>query len=480
MHPNLPKLLIFLLLLSCFSVTGQELIWQESFSVPDKGIWGDDDGTTVHVDFDKVTTWSLDYGKVSLANADDYAKTVSTSGGRFECRDINGEVTWTSEVIDISAYKDVKIQLTAKETGSGKNEANKYLKAYYKLDDGDMIQFELDAVNVGNWGENKATQSGLLGESLQIVVLINNHYASDKVILDEVTVSGEERNPVVVEQGDVLINEVLFNPVDDGADYVELYNYSDKQIPLNKLFLASRDKDMELTQVYVVTSEKVALESQSYLALTKDTSGVFPYFNIECTACFWQMDKFPSYNNDEDYVVLLNNDLEIIDEFHYTEDLHLPLFYDVEGIALERISFSEETNNEDNWHSASTNSGGGTPGYENSQSDTEIGDNISVSFQPQAISPNGDGYNDTYSISIQLEGNGYFANIWIFDLLGRKIVQLADNFALGTSDEIIWNGQDENGNRIKIGGYVVFAEIFDLNGNVKRFKDGVVLTDVFE
>lgn len=478
MRPNLLILLIFFLL-GALNLCAQE-IWHESFFVPDKGVWGDDDGVTVHVDFDEIASWSLDYSGITLGSADDYAKTVSTSEGRFECRDINAEVIWYSEVIDISEYKNIKIQLIAKETGSGKNEENKYLKVFYRLNEGDETLFETNAENLGNWGTDTVLQTGLNGDKLQIVVYMNNHYSADKVILDEVIVSGEEKNPIIVEAGDILINEVLFNPFADGEDFVEIYNNSDKQIPLNKLYIASRDKNLNLTQVYALTSNKTILESKFYLALTKDTLGVFPFFTIKCAECFLQMDKISSFNNDYDYVVLLNNDMEIVDELYYYEEMHLPMFYDVEGISLERISFSEPTNSTENWHSASTNSGGGTPGYENSQAGTKLKGKISVSFQPEAISPNGDGYNDEYLINIGVDKSGYFANVWVFDLFGRIITKLADNYALGTSDKIIWNGENENGTQQKLGGYVVLVEIFDLNGRVKRFKDGVVLTNVLE
>ncbi len=479
MRSNLLIILTFLALAFPACTQAQE-IWRESFSIEEKGVWGSGDTSTIRIDFEGISIWAIDFSRVVLFDEDDYAKTVSTSGGRFECRDINGEVTWISEEIDISEYKNVSTQLLAQETGSGANETTKYLKAFYRLNDGPEIPFEDRSENLGNWGTDTVSQSNLNGNKLQIVVYLNNHYSSDKVILDEVVVTGEEKNPVMVDPGDIVLNEILFNPVSGGEDFVEIYNNSEKQIPLNKLYLASRDKEDELTQIFPLTAEKFTIEPSSYLALTKDTNGVFPWFTIECPECFLQMERFPSFNNDEDYVVLLNNDLEIIDELNYSEDLHLPVFHDREGISLERISIDAPTQQSSNWHSASELAGFGTPGYRNSQAGSTHPESISVHFEPEAFSPNNDGYNDQYRISFELDQPGYLCSIKIFDSAGIPVTTLARNTLLGTSGEISWDGTDENGRRQSMGVYVTWVELYDLKGNVKHFKDGVVLTDVLE
>ncbi|MCD6354236.1 MAG: lamin tail domain-containing protein, partial [Prolixibacteraceae bacterium] len=190
MLSNILKLLTFLILFSGEHATAQE-IWKENFEIPGKGVWGDEDGVTIHSDFSGVTNWTLNFDNTTLTSPDDYAKTVATSGGRFECRDIDGEVVWRSSIIDISSFKQVSIQLTAYETGSGANQQNKYLKAFYKLNGGDEILFGKNGENIGNWGSNLAQQSALTGQTLQIIVYMENHYSNDKVTLDEVVVTGE-------------------------------------------------------------------------------------------------------------------------------------------------------------------------------------------------------------------------------------------------------------------------------------------------
>ncbi len=478
MYPNLPNILTFLFIFFANQVVSQEIIWSESFSVADKGVWGDEDSTTIHIDFENISKWTLDYENVKLVSPDDYAKTVATSKGRFECRDVNAEVVWRSELIDISAFKNVKIQLDAKETGSGKNETNKYLKVFSIVDEGEEILFDVKGENYGNWGASLSEQNNINGGMLQIVAYLSTHYAADKVILDEIVVSGEEKNPVVINPGDLLINEVLFNPFPEGEDFVEIYNNSEKEIPLQKLFLASRDKHNELTQIYPLSTQKVFSNPWSYLVLTKDTNGVFPYFNIKYQDCFLQLEKFPSFNNDEDVVVLLNKEMEIIDEFRYTDKMHAPLLADEEGISLERTSFEIATNNFTNWHSASTESGYGTPGYKNSQVLAENKTVPIVTFEPESFSPNSDGYNDEYQIHFQTPKPGFYVNIAIFDAAGRFVQTLAKNEILGTNEIYTWNGEDETGHLQNLGVYVVSVEIFDLFGNIYRFKDGVVLTSV--
>jgi hypothetical protein len=478
MISNLPKILIFFCLLFNGAMQAQE-IWRESFTVPNKGIWGGENGV-IQSDFSGVTNWTLDYANVKLQDAGDYAKTVTTSGGRFEVVDITGEVVLQSAIIDITEYIKVDIKLTANETGNNTNAYLKYLKAFYRLDEGAEIPFETNAENSGNWGSVFAEQKALVGEKLQIVVRMANDYSADKVILDEVIVTAEEKPLEPILPGDALISEVLFNPVTEGSDYVEIYNNSGKEISTNRLYLASRDSKLELTQIYPLSKSKRMFLPENYLALTKDTNGVFPWFEIKCRECFLQMEKFPSYNNDFDYVVLLDENMNVIDELVYSEKMHHLLLAEEKGISLERTSFLKNTNDLKNWHSASTTSGYGTPGYENSQVEIENATAPKVTFNLETFSPNFDGYNDEYQINYELEKPGYIANISIFDSAGRFIMKLANNEILGTSGTIVWNGENEAGQRQKLGVYVVLIEIFNTSGEIHQYKDGVVLTDVLE
>ncbi len=479
MISNIRKILTFtFVILNCPGFTQQ--IWSESFLIPEKGIWGSGTGSNILKDLNGITKWTLEYNSLELANADDYAKTVSTSGGRFEVCDINGEITWRSEWIDISQFQNIRIRLNAGETGSGANTETKYIKAFFKTENTEEIIFETNGSNSGNWGSVTAEQNGINAKELQIIVKISNHYSSDKVILDDVIVFTNEKEYPTPVYNDLIINEILFNPLPDGEDFVEIYNPSDKEFSISKLFLASRDKDLQLTQIYNLAGKNYSVLPGEYLVFTKDTSKVFPFYQIKCPDCFQQIAKIPSFNNDEDHVVLLNENMEILDEFHYFENMHNPLLSDVKGVSLERISFTETTNDAKNWTSSSTESGYATPGYENSQVLNTNRNKPEITFTPDAFSPNNDGFNDEYIIDYQLEKPGYIANATIFNSSGRFVTQLLKNEILGTSGKLTWNGKDETGKMQALGVYIITLEIFNSEGNVYRFKDGIVLTDRLE
>ncbi|MCF6240376.1 MAG: lamin tail domain-containing protein, partial [Bacteroidales bacterium] len=119
-----------------------------------------------------------------------YIKTVTTSGGRMEAVDIDGEAIWTSETINISGYTNIVLSILVSETGSSTN-TSKYVKVYYKLDGGAETLFAINGENIGNFGSVTASQNISSGTNIQIIVRINNPNAGDKTIFDEVTVIGD-------------------------------------------------------------------------------------------------------------------------------------------------------------------------------------------------------------------------------------------------------------------------------------------------
>jgi len=282
------------------------------------------------------------------------------------------------------------------------------------------------------------------------------------------------------EEGSILINEVLFNPFSGGVDFVELVNISEQTIPTNRLRLATRDDALALKQIYPVTTEKRYLKPGEFLVCTKDPSILASQYFTCNPASFCAMKSFPSYSDDAGTVVLLNDSLNVLDEFGYSAKMHSSFLADEEGVSLERISLEMPTNDRTNWASATASVGFATPGLPNSQaeSETEIQDEITP--EPKAFSPNSDGYNDELTINFRLSKPGYIANVRIFDAAGRQVRFLIKNQSQAQEGNWTWDGKSESGQKLVVGVYIILVEVFDQEGHRKAFKKTCTLTDRVE
>ncbi|NQU86392.1 MAG: lamin tail domain-containing protein, partial [Mariniphaga sp.] len=279
----------------------------------------------------------------------------------------------------------------------------------------------------------------------------------------------------VARQGDIVINEVLSNPYPEGTDFVEVYNNSKKHLNLDHLWFSNGKDTIKLIHYL---EHEIILEPEKYLVCTKDSAKVVDLYFSSSPQNIIEISDFPTIYNNDGTLILMNGDFEEIDRFSYFEEMHSPILAEFSGVSLERISFDSQTNDPANWHSAAENCGYATPGYNNSQASLNL--STSVKFEPESFSPNLDGYNDEYRINYQLNKPGYVANCWIFDVSGNLILQLVKNEILATNGNLSWNGKDETGQKMPLGVYVVLLEIFDLNGNLNRYKDAVVLTDFLD
>jgi hypothetical protein len=282
------------------------------------------------------------------------------------------------------------------------------------------------------------------------------------------------------EKGMVLINEVLFNPFPGGVDFVELVNVSEFSVPVHRLKLATRDDTLELKQIYMVSTEKRFLNPGELLVCTKDTAVVIAQYISNNPESFCTMKSFPTFSDDAGTVVLLNDSLEVLDEFSYSAKMHSPFLADEEGVSLERISLEKPTDDPKNWTSAAASVGYATPGLPNSQTDSETEIQDEITCEPKAFSPNGDGYNDELTIRFSFGKPGYIANVRIFDVAGRQVKFLVKNQLQAQEGSWLWDGRNESGQKLGIGVYVVLVEVFDQEGQTIRFKEACSITDRLE
>jgi flagellar hook assembly protein FlgD len=142
---------------------------------------------------------------------------------------------------------------------------------------------------------------------------------------------------------------------------------------------------------------------------------------------------------------------------------------------LERIDPASLSQNETNWHSAASTAGYGTPTYKNSQYKLVNAVTATIEVTPKVFSPDNDGRDDIGTVQYEVTEPGYIANITIYDAAGRPVRSLVRNGTLGLKGYWNWDGLDDKGNKLPVGTYILYSEIFNLSGKKERFKNSVVL-----
>lgn len=274
---------------------------------------------------------------------------------------------------------------------------------------------------------------------------------------------------IKVEPKEFIFNELLPNPFAGGSEYFELYNRSDRSLPLSGLSVAVRKTDGTLSTRYPLSSINTLIEPDGYAVLTKSIEGVADFYMVTSPASLFEISKLPILANTSSTLVLFRTeDGTIIDEVSYSSKWHASSVKDQKGVALERIDPEAETQSPSNWTSASATAGYGTPGYRNSQSD--------ISFPNEPDKPTGIEAPEWvpgskhYKITYYLDQPGYSCRAFVFNTIGQRVAEIANHELLGLSGELTWDGASLAGSHLRTGVYIFYAELYHTSGTVKRYK----------
>ncbi|HYK76857.1 MAG TPA: hypothetical protein VEV16_07765, partial [Daejeonella sp.] len=197
-------------------------------------------------------------------------------------------------------------------------------------------------------------------------------------------------------------------------------------------------------------------------------------YHTENPNAFLKMASLPAFNNTSGNVILLSNNVRI-DQLDYTEKMHFPMIKNPKGVSLERSSLKRPTNDSGNFRSAAASVGFATPGYKNSQFLDEPSLTEEFSLLSKTFSPDNDGFEDQLQINYRLDKPGYVANINIFNDKGILVRKLCRNLTLALAGSFNWDGLNDFAELSPTGIYLIYAELFDLDGQVKRFRKTCVL-----
>ncbi|HUM50265.1 MAG TPA: gliding motility-associated C-terminal domain-containing protein, partial [Chitinophagales bacterium] len=273
--------------------------------------------------------------------------------------------------------------------------------------------------------------------------------------------------------GELILNEILFQPNSNVSQFVEIYNKS------SSLF---KVKDLMLSQENVITGNETATTDISnangyvfpndYLVFSKDKNSVKTVYEDAVLSKFIDL-TIPTFDTKEDIVLLKNKSNVILDKLHYNRDWHFPLLRTTIGVSLEKTAFDLPTQVKRYWHSAAEEVGLATPGYLNSEDSYELlGD---VHIIPEVFSPDGDGIDDVATITYNFDDDGSVVNAYLYNSDGRLVNHLVHNETISKEGVFIWNGNNENDNKNDIGIYFLVFERIKADGKKLVYKRKCVL-----
>ena len=282
--------------------------------------------------------------------------------------------------------------------------------------------------------------------------------------------------PQYVDSLDVVINEILFNPVSGGYTFVELYNRSKKAVQVSDLQLSMRNANGGLSTPVPLSDDPFLLLPGQYLVVSRNIESVIQQYGATNRNAFLQMPRMPALTRESGRLVLLNKSLRVMDEVHYDRRQHADFLKLGSGVSLERIHPDGNSLAPGNWHTASQTEGFGTPGRKNSQY-IDFPETLpaEVSISPEVFSPDNDGIDDVLTINYRFDTPSLMGEVIIFDSAGRIIKHLVRKQIFSSEGTFFWDGSDDRGRIAPTGIYIVYFQAYNSTGEQKIFKIPCVL-----
>lgn len=295
---------------------------------------------------------------------------------------------------------------------------------------------------------------------------VNKIYSANFGVVKDCWMNGATLNGNFVladsaQHGDIVINEILFNPLTGGSDFVELYNRSQKTINLNGLKLSNfRTSPILLTQDFF-------LYPNAYSVLTPDSMYQKNNFPTSVHGTFYKT-SLPSLNTDSSTIALYYGSV-LIDKVSYQSKWHFSLIDDQKNKSLERIDPWGVSDMKSNWHTAAENVNFATPGRINSQYVSGNEATGEFSIKDNIFSPDNDGFQDVLFFEFNFP-QAMVGTLKIFDNQGREISKIFTNELMGTNGFYTWDGTLSNGQKAPIGVYISVLEAFAEDGSAQFAK----------
>jgi hypothetical protein len=283
--------------------------------------------------------------------------------------------------------------------------------------------------------------------------------------------------PLRPAENEILISEILFDPLPYCPRFIEIHNPGLKTFDLADLRMAKQNtKNGQIESISPFTEEHQLFFPGDYLAVTDDPAGLTDCCYVHDPETLVKCKNFPAMDDREGTILILDKYLHVLDKMSYDQQMHYPLLSSAEGVSLERISFDVPSEHASNWQSAAADEGYATPGRINSQNILSAPIDEGIEVDPEIFTPDQDGHQDFVMIRYNFPLTGVMAAILVLDPRGRIIKTIAENQLLGSEGFFTWDGSNDQGQQARTGIYLVYVRTFDAQGKVNKYKKTCVLS----
>jgi len=271
---------------------------------------------------------------------------------------------------------------------------------------------------------------------------------------------GPSKKPV---PGAVIINEIMYDPLEGSAEYIEIYNPGQDFVDLRDLGLGLSGEEEAFEKLLPLSDFSRIIGPDEYLVLSACTLHLRDSYNLEISGSWVEMEGFMSLPDGGGKIWLTDRSGNSIDVVSYGDEMHMELIGDSRGISLERIDPLKSGSGmlANNWHSAASIEGYASPGRKNSQALPVSDPGEGLRTEPGVFSPDNDGFEDLLLISPGVEESGTVIHLWITTPEGRVVRRLANNHVAGLSSQYVWDGRDDTGGMASEGFYLVHLRTYD-------------------
>lgn len=227
--------------------------------------------------------------------------------------------------------------------------------ANFSIDNGITVEnAETDAVNPALI---RLTISPTLQNFTTYNVTVSDVQDAEGNVLVNQTVGFDFLQAEPVAEGDIIINEIMADPTPTqglpDAEFVEIYNRSQKVIELSTLFFVSDASPDRLSEGLILPGEYVIICDDGF-------AGDFAPFGQVATVT-----SMPALSNGGDEAGIVDAAGNEIDRTDYSDDWYNDEEKADGGFTLERVGALADSNCSGNWRASNDNQGG-TPGAVNS------------------------------------------------------------------------------------------------------------------